>query len=102
MGEFVPVAPAHTIGEGEMEAYTVGSQRIAVARLDGVLYAFDDICTHAACSLSQGELEDGSVICPCHFGQYELASGAVLDGPPPAPINVYPAREVNGTVEIQP
>ncbi|HLH28173.1 MAG TPA: Rieske (2Fe-2S) protein, partial [Acidimicrobiales bacterium] len=69
--------------------------------LEGVLYAFDDTCPHAACSLSQGELEDGTVICPCHFGTFDLASGAVLDGPPPAPITLYAAREVDGTLEIQ-
>jgi naphthalene 1,2-dioxygenase system ferredoxin subunit len=101
MGEFVPVGPADAVGEGEIVGYQVGSKRIAVARADDVVYAFDDLCTHAMCSLADGELEADSVVCPCHYGQFDLATGTVLDGPPPAPIHVYPVREAGGMIEVE-
>jgi 3-phenylpropionate/trans-cinnamate dioxygenase ferredoxin subunit len=101
MGEFVPVGPADAVGEGQIAAYQVGSRRIAVARVEDVLYAFDDLCTHAFCSLADGELEANSVVCPCHYGQFDLATGTVLDGPPPTPIRVYPAKEADGTITIE-
>lgn len=101
MGEFVPVGPAKELADGAINAYQVGSRRIAVARTRGSLYAFDDLCTHAFCSLADGEIEDVTVICPCHFGQFDLATGSVLDGPPPAPVRVYPVRDAGGSIEVQ-
>lgn len=101
MREFVSVGPAAAVGDGEMSAYQIGSRRISVARLGDALYGFDDLCTHAACSLADGDLEGTSVICPCHYGQFDLATGSVLDGPPPGPIRVYPVREVDGTLQVQ-
>lgn len=101
MGDFVPVGAAEGVTEGAMATYQVGSRRIAVARVNDVLYAFDDLCTHAFCSLADGELEGDTVICPCHYGQFDLATGTVLDGPPPSPVRVYPVREADGMVQVQ-
>ena len=72
-----------------------------VARIGDDLYAFDDTCTHAACSLADGELEGATVVCPCHMGQYDLKTGEVLDGPPPDPINVYPVYEDDGKLMVE-
>ena len=41
--------------EGEMVTTEVDGTVVAVARVDGALYAFADECTHAACSLSDGD-----------------------------------------------
>jgi nitrite reductase/ring-hydroxylating ferredoxin subunit len=84
-----------------MKSFQVGPNQIAVARLDGELYAFDDTCTHAACSLADGELEGPTVVCPCHMGQFDLKTGEVLDGPPPDPINVYPVQENDGKLTVE-
>jgi 3-phenylpropionate/trans-cinnamate dioxygenase ferredoxin subunit len=101
MGEFVPGGPTDAVGEGGMAAYQLGPRRVAVARIEDAFYAFDDVCTHAACSLADGELEGDTVVCPCHFGQFDLATGTVLDGPPPAPVQVYRVREQAGTIEVE-
>lgn len=101
MADFRAVASADDVGNGEMARFKLAEAIVAVANLDGGFYAFDDVCTHKGCSLSKGDLEGTSVICPCHGGQYDLASGAVLAGPPPEPVNVYPVRVVDGQLEIQ-
>ena len=36
--------------------------------------------------------------CPCHGGQYDANTGAVVAGPPPAPLTRFPVTVVNGTV----
>lgn len=100
MGEFASVGPAGAVPEGTIAGYTIGSRRIAVARSEGTLYAVDDLCTHAMCSLADGELEGATVLCPCHYGRFDLATGAVLDGPPPGPIRVFPVREVDGEIQV--
>ena len=101
MGSFVSVGPAAAIGDGKMAAYQIGSRRVAVARLGETWYGFDDLCTHAACSLADGDLEGATVICPCHYGQFDLASGAVLEGPPPGPVRVYPVRQVGDDLQVE-
>lgn len=86
--------------EGEMTAVDLDGVKVAVARVDGRLYAVDDMCTHQACSLSGGDLDGPTVVCPCHLGQFDLATGAVLDGPPPRPLRVWPVRAVDDVVEL--
>jgi len=101
MGEPVTLCPAGEVADLEMKAFSVGPDPIAVARIGDEVYAFDDTCTHAACSLADGELEGATVVCPCHMGQFDLKTGEVLDGPPPDPINVYPAYEDDGKLMVE-
>ena len=56
MSEWVKVADAGDVAEGEINSYTVGTRMVAVANVDGDLQAFDDTCTHQGCSLSEGDL----------------------------------------------
>src|SRR2546425_4681724 len=101
MAESVTLCPANAVADLQMKAFPVGPDFIAVARVGGELYAFDDTCTHAACSLADGELEGATVVCPCHLGQYDLSTGEVLDGPPPDPVGVYPVRVVEGELQVE-
>ena len=54
MGEFVKVADAAEIAEGELGAFDVAAVRVAVANVGGTFYAFGDACTHLQCSLAEG------------------------------------------------
>lgn len=101
MGELVTLGAAGDVADDQTKAFRAGSAYIAVARINGRLYAFDDTCTHAACSLADGELEGATVVCPCHMGQFDIATGEVLDGPPPEPIRVYPVRESDGQIVVE-
>lgn len=81
---------ASEIGPGEIKAFKVAGRELAVANLDGELYAFDNWCTHESCTFSDdGELEDGKLVCTCHFGEFDLSTGEVLGGPPWEPLGVY-------------
>jgi nitrite reductase/ring-hydroxylating ferredoxin subunit len=101
MGELVTLGPADSVAEEQLKVFPFGSNRIVVARVNGELFAFDDECTHAACSLGDGELEGATVVCPCHMGQFDLSTGEVLDGPPPDPIRVYPVQETDGKLTVE-
>jgi len=102
MAEFVTVGRAEEIGEGEAKAFPVGESEIAVSRSNGTLYAFSDICTHRACNLSMGgEIEDTSITCECHGSEFDMATGAVLNGPATEPIATYPVRDEGGDLQVQ-
>lgn len=87
--------------EGELVAVDVAGTTVAVTVLDGQVHAFDDTCPHAGCSLSEGELEDDSVVCPCHFARFDLSTGAPVEGPATYGVGVWAARFTDGTLELE-
>jgi 3-phenylpropionate/trans-cinnamate dioxygenase ferredoxin component len=77
--------------------------RISIARVDGRLYAFDDLCTctDRPCPLSGGLLAGTTIMCQCHGSRFDIATGAIINGPASEVLNVYEAREVEGGVRIR-
>ena len=74
------------IGAGEMRVFDVAGTRVNIACVDGQLHAFDDTCTHRACSLAKGKLDGTIVTCPCHGSQLDVSTGEVLRGPARQPV----------------
>jgi 3-phenylpropionate/trans-cinnamate dioxygenase ferredoxin subunit len=101
MVEFVRVARSGDIDEGELRGLDANGRQLALCRVGGAVYAFDDTCTHRGCSLSQGELDGTEVICPCHAGVFDVRNGEVVDGPPPEPVETYPVRVVGEDIEVE-
>jgi 3-phenylpropionate/trans-cinnamate dioxygenase ferredoxin subunit len=77
--------------------------RISVARVDDDLYAFNDLCTCAdqACPLSGGLLTETTLMCQCHGSQWDIATGAVINGPATKALNTYEVQEADGDIQIR-
>ena len=101
MAEFVAVSRVDGFDEGEMKAFDVRGTRIAVAYVNGLFQAFDDTCTHMGCSLAGGDLEETTVICPCHGSEFDVRSGEVLQGPAREPVETYETRVEDGNLEVE-
>ncbi|MEA2580775.1 MAG: 3-phenylpropionate/trans-cinnamate dioxygenase ferredoxin component [Actinomycetota bacterium] len=102
MGEFVTVGQADEVVEGQATQYGVGGQEIAVARIQGKLMAFSDICTHRGCNLAGGGEIDGTTIeCECHGSVFDMATGAVVESPAVDPLPVFAVREQDGVLQIE-
>jgi len=82
----VRVGEAAEVAEGTIRAFDVDGTPVSVANVGGQLYAFDDACTHAYCSLAEGELKGITVTCLCHFSQFDVRTGEVLGGPADEPV----------------
>jgi len=99
------LGPAEAIVNDFVVPYYVGDlkRRISVARVDDRLYAFDDLCTCAdrACPLSGGLLEGTTLMCQCHGSRFDIATGAVINGPATEALHVYEVQEVGGGVQIR-
>jgi 3-phenylpropionate/trans-cinnamate dioxygenase ferredoxin component len=80
------VGNAKDIVIGAMRVFDIAGTRVNVASVGGHLHAFDDTCTHRACSLAKGKLDGTTVTCPCHGSQFDVTSGAVLRGPAQQPV----------------
>ena len=66
-------------------------RRIAIARVDDRLYAFDDLCTcgDETCPLSGGLLTNTTIMCQCHGSRFDITTGAVVNGPATKALKVY-------------
>jgi 3-phenylpropionate/trans-cinnamate dioxygenase ferredoxin component len=78
-------------------------RRVAVARVHGRLYAFDDLCTCSdrACPLSGGLLTGTTIMCQCHGSRFDIATGAVLGGPATEALTRYEVQERDGRIELR-
>jgi nitrite reductase/ring-hydroxylating ferredoxin subunit len=99
---FSKVARTSEIREGEMHVVEVAGAKVALARIDGHLHAFDDTCTHAGCSLAGGELDGRVVTCPCHGSRFDATSGAVLRGPARSPVRSHAVTTEGDDVLVEP
>jgi naphthalene 1,2-dioxygenase system ferredoxin subunit len=97
---WVAVCPLAAVKSGEMTLEDAAGNEIVLASVDGEVYAFDAICTHALGYLDQGDLEGHEVLCPLHEGRFDIRTGAVLGGEPQEPIAVYPTRIDDDTVYV--
>jgi 3-phenylpropionate/trans-cinnamate dioxygenase ferredoxin subunit len=100
MAEFTTVGGADEIGEGDVQSFMVGDQQIAVARIEGELHAFSDICTHRQCNLSSSDLDGTTIECECHGSVFDVTTGDVLEGPAAEPIETFEVRVEGDDLQI--
>jgi 3-phenylpropionate/trans-cinnamate dioxygenase ferredoxin subunit len=99
--EFEKVTPKIDLPEGDVVAYDVCETWVALAEVDGEVYAIGDLCTHAGCSLAKGTLEGTTVTCPCHGSQFDVTSGKVLQGPATEAVPSYRVKIERGMVMVE-
>ena len=80
-----------------------GGRRVALALVDGEVYAFADNCTHRDFPLSLGEVdvETCTVTCEWHGAAFDIRTGDPTCGPAIRPIAIYPAKVENGDVWVE-
>ena len=102
---FRTVGPGDAVPNDLVVAYYLGDRkaRVAVARVEDGLYAFDDICTCAdeGCPLSSGLLTGTTIMCQCHGSRFDITTGAVISGPATDALTVYEVQEVEGSLQVR-
>jgi len=101
MAEFVTLADGALLDEGSVAAFAVAGERIAVASVEGMLYAFDDLCPHRQCSLAEGRLEGTVVTCPCHGSPFDVRTGERLRGPAVRGVRAFAVRVEAGDLQVE-
>jgi nitrite reductase/ring-hydroxylating ferredoxin subunit len=100
MPDFVPIASTTDIPPGEMTIVDINGQEVVIANLGGEFVCFSNTCTHKQGPLGEGMLLGEVVECPFHGGQFNVRTGAVVQGPPTEPIATYPVEVTGDSISV--
>lgn len=97
----VRIADAETLAPNSSLNFRYPTEKdsaILIRTVDGEYHAYGQKCTHLACPVYY-ERNHGRLECPCHEGGFDAATGKVLYGPPPRPLDLIEI-EVRGSGEV--
>ena len=100
MAEFVKVASADEIPEGDMKGFEINDVRVGIANLDGEYHAFHDCCTHQQYTLSDGFLMGDRLTCDWHGASFDLRTGEVKALPATKPLPKFEVENRDGEIWV--
>jgi len=101
VAEWVTVAAADELRDGDVTPVRAGEAFLALVRNGDRVYALDDNCTHEECPLSDGILTGTELTCFCHGSVFDVRTGEALVGPALESVGTFPARIEDGSVQVQ-
>ena len=89
-GGKTPAGSTNDLPVGTGTVVAMGSSPVIVVNTEAGVKAYSAVCTHLGC-IVEFDPTLKQIVCPCHDGHFNPASGAVVSGPPPQalpPVNV--------------
>ena len=97
---FVRACALDEVPSDQALAVTIGDLDVAVARDGEEVFAIQDLCSHAAVALSEGEVADCTVECWLHGSRFDLRTGKPIGPPATEPVATFPVDVRNGDVFV--
>ena len=99
---WIAVCPVDELPPGEMKLVNAGLLDVGVYNVEGELRALEDRCSHDDGPLCEGDWDPhaGVVVCPRHGANFDIRTGEPLTLPAIEPVETYPVRVENGTIEV--
>jgi len=79
---------------------TLGDLDVAIARDGDEFFAVQDLCSHAAVALSEGEVESCTIECWLHGSKFDLRTGKPMTYPATEPVATFPVEVRDGSVFV--
>jgi naphthalene 1,2-dioxygenase ferredoxin component len=98
---WTPVASLDDFAASDAIAVEAGGRQVAIYLVDGSVFATSNRCTHGDASLCDGFLEGHEIECPHHQGRFDVRTGVATAAPAEVALATWPARIVDGRVELQ-
>jgi 3-phenylpropionate/trans-cinnamate dioxygenase ferredoxin subunit len=97
----VRVCAVDDVPKGTAVRATVDDLDIAVVHTaDDTFHAVQDMCSHAAVALSEGEVDDCTLECWLHGSRFDLRTGAPTGLPATEPVSVFPVEIRDGDIYV--
>lgn len=100
MAEWTTVGRVADVPEGQAITVEVGKKRIALANVNGEIYALDDVCTHDGGPLGEGYLDGYNIECPRHGAMFDVRTGKVTRLPAAYPVKTYQVRVEGDEIQV--
>jgi naphthalene 1,2-dioxygenase system ferredoxin subunit len=97
---WIPVASLDDFAATDAIAVRCAGREIALFLVGDAVYATANRCTHGDARLCDGYLEGHEIECPYHQGRFDVRSGAATLAPAEVALATWPARVVDGRVEL--
>ena len=97
---FTRVCAFDEVPDDEALGVTVGPLDLAIARHGDEVFAVQDLCSHAAVALSEGEVTDCSVECWLHGSRFDLRTGKPIGPPATEPVSTFAVEVRDGDVYV--
>jgi 3-phenylpropionate/trans-cinnamate dioxygenase ferredoxin component len=101
MSDWVDVAPPGELQPGQRRLLDVDDVPILVFNVEGDFYAIEDMCSHEAYPMADGEVKGDRITCPQHGAEFCLRTGAALTAPAYEPLTTFPVRIHEGMVQVR-
>lgn len=98
--EHIPVLPLAALPPGHLHYIDIDGLPIAIANINGTIYAFGDSCRHEGGPLSAGVLIDHTITCPWHGWTYDIRNGKTIVPPIGLRIPTYEVSIVDNTIIV--
>ena len=95
------VLPEGDLPESQPRKVSAHGVDIMLVKRDGKIFAIGEKCAHLRGPLSEGKLEENSIVCPWHGSQFSLETGEVLNGPAVYGQPCFEVRTAGGQIEIR-
>jgi chlorite dismutase len=88
---WVEACPLDELAPGETKTVFLEGKMVGLFNVGGTIYALNNRCTHARGPLTEGtvNVDECSVVCPWHYGKFDLKTGTALDGVVRKPVETY-------------
>ena len=97
---FVRACALDEVPTDEALAVTIGDLDVAVARNGDEVFALQDLCSHAAVALSEGDVANCTIECWLHGSRFDLRTGKPTTFPATEPVATFPVDVRDGDVYV--
>jgi 3-phenylpropionate/trans-cinnamate dioxygenase ferredoxin subunit len=98
--EFIEIAPASELPNGERLFVEVESKSLVIFNIAGQFFAIGDICSHDDGPVGEGDLEGYNIVCPRHGGEFDVRNGQAVQLPAVVDIPAYPVKVVDDMIQV--
>ncbi len=87
---------------GKTKVVYLEGKQVGVFNIDGKIYAINNRCTHARGPLTEGDInfEDCTVVCPWHYGKFDICTGEALDGLVKKPVETFEVEIKDNKIHV--
>lgn len=97
---YVVVCAAQDVPEKGFKCFTVDGVAVVVCRFRDEYFAVHNLCSHALATFDDGRMRGYRLMCPLHGATFDIRDGSVAGAPATRPIQSYPLRVVDGSIEV--